>query len=906
MTDREPLIVTFEADGADRLDLVGGKGANLARMTKARLPVPPGFVLTTGAYSSFMASNGLFDLIGRKLEGLDYENSDQVETVAADIRASIMGAKVPEAITSTLAKAYGELAQPAAYVAVRSSGTAEDLAEASFAGMHDTYLDIRGEAEVFDAVKRCWASLWTARATAYRKRMGFDHATARLAVVIQMMVEAEVAGVMFTANPMTSVTEEIVINASWGLGEAVVSGMVTPDMFVLLFNGLAVRERTLGTKTLRIARDTAKTSGTIAVDVAQADRARLSLDDDQLRTLGQLGKDVTEYYGRFPQDIEWALAGDTFYLLQSRPITGVNFAWSEDMETWQAGPDDDRYLWSRTWADETWTGTVTPLMYTWRAGLFTDGHFFQMRLWDMPELNAMRRWQYHKGTVYYNCLVEDEWTKKAWPPLRKYFLLHNSPDKIEEILNAPFDIWEYVRRHLRIKALAPDASIETWIPTQYKDYIANPEFIEKANGLNTAQVAELSDAALAQYVRDGIHMERTYFENMYIGFSLHARDTMGLLGWVLENWYDGPNKTPYADVLTGVPKRTATMVENAQLWELSEEIRKSDTLMAAFRACGDASFFTKIADSDDGKAFLAEYARFMHDWGHRGHSDRDIVYARRLEDPSLDYNALSVFLGSENSSDPAIREEMINQMREKSVAAIVDNMSTKPFGALKVNFFKILLGYVHEFIMYRDNERELADRVTLAIKRGFLEISKRLMARGLLQEDMDYFYLTVDELLGLLDSSDLTPLLAAKIAGRKRDCQRLAAKQYLPPKYMRGGKPVIFESEKIQLGDGEFQGIGTSGGSITGTARVIHSLKDIGRVNKGEILVVNSTDPGWTPVFILISGIVLETGGMLAHGSCLAREYGLPAVQVEGALDLIPDGATITIAGDTGRVKILG
>jgi pyruvate,water dikinase len=897
------LVVRFDQEGADKLELVGGKGANLGKLTQAALPVPPGFTVTTEAYSLFIHENQLDKRINDILARIRYDDADDVETRTAEIRDLIVTSAMPHSVAGAIDEFYEKLgANP--YVAVRSSGTAEDLAEASFAGLHDTYLDIRGREPVLDAVKRCWASLWTARATAYRSNKGFNHFDARLAVVIQIMVEAEVAGVLFTGNPMTASSDEMVVNASWGLGEAVVSGIVTPDSFVLNSNTLKVKERMLGSKGLRIFRDPARAYGTLTEVVPELEQKRFTLNDDQLASLGEAGRQVTTYYHEIPQDIEWAFAKGSFYLLQSRPITGVEFAWNEALESWQAAPDDDEIIWSRSWADEVWTGAITPLMYSWRGSLYTHGHINCMKLWGMSHLASKRRWKYNKGTAYHNCEIEQELVKTAWSPFRAGLLTHTAPDRRDEVLKAPFNLIEYLRIHARIRGLEPSASVNKWIKYQYEEYINNPKRWAQADGLPDEGLRRLSDAELKRYIDGMIDLEREYFQDMWSGFFLHARDSMSLLGWMLANWYDGSNTMAFSDLITGVPKRTSTMEENLQLWRLSDQIRHSPELLALFRAHQGAAFFAKLEDSAKGKEFLEKYRSFAKEYGHRGQADRDIYYPRRIEDISIDYNAFQAFLGTATSVDPEAKEHEINQRRDAVIEDVVQNIRKKPLGFLKVEAFKIVLDYVHQFFMYRDNERHMTDRITFGGKRGFLELNRRLVERGIVETERDFFFLSREELYDLFDGRANTILTRSKIFGRMRDFDRFLNKDYQPPMYMKGSRTISFDTQSQDEGGGFFRGTGTSRGTIRGVARIVKSLKDIGRVKEGEILVTNSTDPGWTPVFMVISGIVLETGGMLAHGSCLAREYGLPAVQVENAMQLITDGAFITINGDSGELRV--
>ena len=301
------LVVYFGEEACREPALVGGKGANLALLTQAELPVPEGFCVTTEAYSAFAQAVNLDRRVGELLGKLE-QDAESLETLSAELRRFIETAALPDTVADGIRSAYQRYGSDD-YVAVRSSGTAEDLAGASFAGLHDTYLDIRGADAVVAAVMRCWASMWTARAISYRRSKGFDQVAAKIAVVVQRMVEADTAGVMFTANPMSAATDEIVINATWGLGEALVSGIVTPDEHILDRATLVAKEHRVGSKEARVVRNAAG-AGTITEAVPEGQRARLALAEPQLRQLGELGQRVTALYKGVPQDIEWAMIGD--------------------------------------------------------------------------------------------------------------------------------------------------------------------------------------------------------------------------------------------------------------------------------------------------------------------------------------------------------------------------------------------------------------------------------------------------------------------------------------------------------------------------------------------------------------------------------------------------------------------
>jgi rifampicin phosphotransferase len=899
MTD----ILKFDDDGSTTHALVGGKGAHLGRLTQAGFPVPTGFSITTAAYSEFLSVNGLDKELATRVKDLAYEDAQKLQEQTTAIQDLITGAAIPKGMAEAIGSAYAAMGDDT-FVAVRSSGTAEDLAEASFAGLHDTYLDVKGEKGLLKAVKDCWASLWTARATAYRHNYGFDHAEALLCVVVQQMVDAEASGVMFTAHPFTAETDRIVINASWGLGEAVVQGIITPDEYVVKAGTLEVVERTIGSKALRIVRDQETGSGTITEDVPDAERSRATLTDDEAVELAELGRRVEAYYDGFPQDTEWALADGSFYLLQSRPITGVEFAWEADIND-EGIPVPDDTVWTRAVADEWNTGVLTPMYYTVRWLQSIDTGFRNMaRSCGLDDLAKSRAFLYHRGAVYFNANRERSWIEKtSLPFLRSNEALGLVPPRWrEDVMASPLRWSDYLKMIAQIavgdsKAMKTVKLLEEWR--------ANRHIVE---GKTKEELRHLSDAELQRYVMRHQEYELQWSDDCCISLMLFYRDLGSLLMWICKNWYDGPSTSVFVDLLSGARERTDTQVENLALWQLSEQIRSSARLSDLFETYENGDFFVAVteAEDEDVKEFAEAYAEFLKVNGHRGHADRDLIYPRRCEDPGIDYRALRMFLNVENPTDPTENEGEVNQRREDAYDEVVANLRRKPLGFLRAEIFKLAFDHMHRLIVVRDNERYCPTDVNaMAVKRGVLEIARRLLERSLIDSERDIYMLGWNEAGELLsgNTSNLK-LVKAKIAARTRDVDRFLNKEAMPPKFLQHGKPVDLDVV-VDHGDGVFAATPTSRGVVTGKARVVLQLADIGRVQQGEILVTFSTDPGWTPVFLLISGIVTETGGMMSHASCLAREYGFPAVQLPGASQSIPDGATITINGETGLITIL-
>jgi len=904
MTDQTAAIIWFNQPLGVELAHAGGKGANLGRLTQNGFRVPPGFVVATEAYGAHIDAAGLRDRTRDLLAGVDYGDPEALEALAGDIRGMIMAADMPAAVRTSILAAYAQLGA-GKFVAVRSSGTAEDLTGASFAGLHDTYLDIHGAERLVDAVKRCWASLWTSRAVFYRHSQGFDHFQISIAVVVQEMVESDVSGVMFTGNPVNAATDQIFINASWGLGEAIVSGIVTPDEYIVRHRDLALLNKSLGSKEVQIVRNRQAGSGTVEQSVAPERRIVAALNEAQIADLADLGRAIQAAYGEFPQDIEWAMRDGTFYVLQARPITGVDFSWDADVTDSVQGNDDGvawDELWSRTFPEEMWTGAISPLMFSWRCWGLNQCHSLGVHTFGYPELDytTRRLWTYYRGVSYYNCKADKDLISIAVPPPLRAGMLSKLPsDWQEEAQNASFDWGRYIDSFLRVERNRPDMGYNWWKAIR-DDFIRNPEYRAMTRPRSRAELGALCDTELRQHLADVMREEIASYDPPWNGLLYYMRDALGWLAWICENWYTGGRATIFMDLVTGTRHPTVTTEDNFAVWDLANVIHKSPELKSLFQKYPDTRFFTYLDQCRDGPAFREKYAHHVRERGHRGHPDRDIYFARRADDPMVDLRLIPALMGT---PDPRIQERKMAERLEENIRHVHDTLAAQPMGEFKSRLFTFLIDFAHNSIEYRDNEREVMDWSTYAIKLAFEEMGRRCHDRGRLADPVDCYFLTMDELYAVMDDRANMTLAAAKIAARKKNFHDIDTKRVHPSTYLQFGRPAVVDLPDVGAG-GLLRGKTTSVGKVTGTARVVTELKQIGRVQKGEILIVHATDPGWTPVFMMIRGIVLETGGLISHGALLAREYGLPGVQIEGALQLIPDGATITLDGDAGVVII--
>lgn len=897
-------VVQFGDPEATDAQRSGGKGSNLGKLTRAGFPVPPGFIVSTAAYRDFVRDSGHEDAVVGILSRIDYANAEDVEAKAHSIRALLSVAAIPAPVRIAVQAAYRQVAD-GQHVAVRSSGTAEDLAEASFAGQHDTYLDIRGEDSLFDALRRCWASMWSARAIAYRQQRGIAQTSIGIAVVIQKMVSSEVSGVMFTANPVTGAVNEIVVNSSWGLGEGVVSGILTPDQFVLDQNTLSIKSVTIGSKAIKVVRNPETGVGTVEQSVAAAQLMQPTLSKGELHRLATLGRGIQAYYEGYPQDIEWALADGEFHILQARDVTGVEFSWDEDLDRYEACPPEvPDTVWTRMWSDMVWPGAVTPLFYSMRAEMLQRMHTSALRMWGFNDVARLRMVKYDKGRVYYNSAVDYGNQSKFIPPvLRKMGLLAHMPDAWhEQIKTEPWSWTAPIIVLLRVCLLDPAHR-----PLKVYDHLYEVmrTRVGEAEGPGTEQLRAMPDAELQPCLLSRIMLQKEFVEDQWTLFILYFPVALTLFKLMIQRWYDETDQWIINDLFVGIPEPTATLKENLELWNLAEKIRRSEVLSSLFAQHQGRAFFERAASVPEGKAFCESYSRFVEEFGHRGHSDRDIYGDRRRENPGIDYANFRVLLTGE-SHDPKATLQALIARREAATKTVITSIRRKrPFAGLKVLAFNRLHRWLLKFWEMRDNERQYVDRITLSKKRVVCEVGRRLNERGILSDD-DFYFLSKEELFGVLRSGRCDRLTKEKIVARRRNFQRVAGGAK-GPKYIQNRRYVDLDGEVTSTNatDTAFRGIGTSRGTVTGIARVVSSQKEIGRVRKGDILITSATDPGWTPVFLVISGLVLETGGTLSHGACISREYGIPAVQFPDAMSVIKEGSLISLDGEAGEVRIL-
>lgn len=826
----------------------GGKGANLGELTRAGLPVPAGFVVTAGAYRAALAASGLDERIAARIAALDAHDLTAIAAASAEIGAWIVAAPVPDTLATAIERAYAELCAresadtDALPVAVRSSATAEDLPDASFAGQQETFLHIRGAATLLEHVRRCWASLWTAQAISYRASMGFDHGAVALAVVVQSMAPAQVAGVMFTANPVSGRADEILISASYGLGESVVSGSVTPDTFVLAPDG-AVRARALGAKETRIVPDGA---GTRTEPVPADQRARFCLSAADLHALAAMAARVQAHYGA-PQDTEWALSNGRLALLQARPITTLAKQSAPAIDL--SAPPINRKVFGVKQLLEYWPEPPTPLdisffRETSRSSAVLYGMFGMRPARELPE--PVEQPDGRIGARISN-------------PTFTPAALWQIPGRLLFTFGDPLARWQVVRS-------AMDQAEARWQASfiDNTDAAARGRLIEQAMG----EFGELLGRRFGAVFFSGIK----YLLQIKL-WTLIAAGRAGAAQ--LED-----------RLMRAAPFRTA--LQNQAVTRLAQ--------VAAAHGKTSPEFEAALA------AFMDEWgtrpARGMATLPSTPSWREDPAQVLGLVDALLaDPDALAL--------EAALRREEADYQAARAQAGASIWAPLRGWFRTSLERARSGL-VAREDSLFRmealtDAIRRLAQSLGVQLAEGgkideagdvFFLLASELEAVG--AGTIDAHERIARRKRGY----------AAIAAAHERGEHWLVATGSVAPEVVIDRKAAQRAAQSA--GGNTLSGLAASAGQITAPVCVIRGPHEFGRMVKGAVLVAPFTAPAWTPLFRLASAVVTEIGSPVSHAAIVAREYGIPAVvAVPGATSTLRDGQCVLVDGTRGVVTIV-
>lgn len=927
-------ILPFSSDTSDEasLALAGGKGKNLVELARAGFAVPPGFIVTTEAYRLFVAENRLQARIlalAAAIPATDTSTGDtsELEAASTEIAALFEEGAIPPEIANEIASAY-HMMRPhlsgltgssanAVYdppVAVRSSATAEDLPGLAFAGQQDTYLNVVGESALLGAIRRCWASLWTARAMAYRMRNRIESGEVALAVVMQEMVRSEVSGVAFTANPVTGHRAEIVIDASYGLGEAIVSGQVDPDHYVVDTRTWKITKRKLGMKELAIAPREGMEGGTQRVERKEGLQEQ-ALSDKQITELARIAKSIEGLFGA-PQDIEWAWASEgaaeRLYLLQSRPITSLyplpESAKRGQDNTGSTNNGDSPRVYVNFNFIQGVTGPFTPLGIDALRLIFSGVrdllHIESPVQAFLPDAGGrlfidftdpVRDRLLHKLVLSFLAQIDPG----AQQTLRRLIEEGRfAPRVLLTPRRALLLIWGVLPVLLNVtRALLRPETVRPRVLATAEHFVSGVE--------RHTRVAQGLAALLRSMERDLPRAEQVSIAVMPT--VLPAFAAIPLVDRWLTGWL-GEKPGAALQLMRGLPGNI-TIEMNLKLWAAAQRIRADGTTLQFMRTHSVKSLVEAYRRGELPTTAQSALERFLGEYGMRGVGEIDLGKPRWRDDPVQIVDMLFGYLRLE---DPDLAPDTVYKRAAEEAERLAEQYIARAgktrFGWLRSRLLAGTIRRMRTLGGLREAPLFYLVRVNDIYRSALLDSARGLVGEGKLEAAEDIFFVPLDRLKDFARGKKLD--LKAVVAENRADYEREQARRQVPRILLSTGE-VFYEGMRRATeeragteSEREMVGEAVSPGVAEGRARVILDPHDA-RLEPGEILVCPSTDPGWTPLFLTAGGLVMEIGGMITHGSVVAREYGIPAVVgVHQATTRIKTGQRVRVDGNRGRITI--
>lgn len=860
-------ILGFREMDKTKVALAGGKGANLGELSRIDgIEVPVGFCITTGAFRQ-VAEGAVMDKLLERLSVLTVADKNEIANLGRQIRMAIEQAPIPEAIREEIGRFVSKLGEGSAY-AVRSSATAEDLPNASFAGQQDTYLNIIGLETILNHVSKCWASLFTDRAIIYRIQNGFDHRKVSLAVVVQKMVFPEASGILFTADPVTSNRKVTSIDASFGLGEALVSGLVNADIYKVR-NGEIIGMKVAAKK---VAIHALQQGGTQEVEVGIELQRLQTLTDDQILRLEQIGRRIEAHFG-FPQDIEWCLAEGAFYIVQSRPIT--------TLYPIPEAEDDGNHLYVSVGHQQMMTDAMKPLgLSTWR-------------------LTGPRKMAVAGGRIFMD-VAQD-----LMSPVGKKVVL-DVLGKSDPLVRAA--VMEILERGDFIPNNVGEAIQPASGPPQHDFFSLNaydPSIVHELIGRSEASIAALNEnirtksgTDLIDFILDDLQQRRTQADPQSFGVIVTA---MNATLWINEKVNEWLGEKNVADMLLQSVPNNVTSEMGLALLDVGDAIRPYPEVIEYLQNTTDNDFPDSMAGLRGGKEARNAIRGFLAKYGMRCTGEIDITKPRWSEKPAT--LIPSILSNIKNMGPGASKQKFAQGLSEalRKEEELLGRLRQLPDGEQKAEEAKRMIDLMRNLAGYREYPKYGIVSRYFIYKQALLQEAERLVQANVIHEKEDIYYLDFDELRELIRSQAIDYEL---IIERKEE-YRLFVKLKPPRVITSDGEVLTGKFDKEYLPAGAIAGLGVSSGVVEGRARVILRMEDA-ELEEGDILVTAFTDPSWTPVFVSIKGLVTEVGGLMTHGAVVAREYGLPAVVgVEDATRLIKDGQKIRVHGTEGYIELL-
>ena len=850
----------------DQVWRVGPKAANLSLLMSAGFPVPAGFAVTTDAMDEYISANGLAKQVDDLLDQVDLAPLEEATSHAQELRGLVLAGMLPDSLAGPIRAAFQGLGGTP--VSVRSASTMEDRPDVTFAGQHDTFLNIQSEDALWDALKRCWASLWTDRAVHYARALGISPKQIKMSVLVQKLVHADVAGVAFTINPVTGDVSQASISASFGLGEATVSGLVTPDHVLVQREPFRVLEYQVGTKSGRL--DPQQGGGTTLVELSAEQQAVACLTPEQALRVAALAYEVESHVNNGPQDVEWAMEGDSLLLLQARPVVQRD---SHDEGVGWESPVPGAH-WRRNWRLGEWlSDPVTPLFGTWM----------------LPVLVASRE-EFGTGELGWEARASFSMPKPWHCIVNGYF--YTRQDRPGEFGSRVAGMGQGERAANRGRA--NKEYLDRW----RREHL--PPYLETFQQHLKFDIAGASSQELISFLDHLLNESGEFWHLMApIGYGFELSGFNPFYEAVVP-----PEGRPYYTAFF-VGFMSKPIEGQELLHSIAQRVKRDTQLSRRFLGSTPQALVTAFKELPD---WLQQQVQtYSDEYGHQVYS-LDVYLPTAGEALDGTIAAIQGYVQSDVPSPRAAIEESARR-REEAVSQVFKALEDRPQDQ---QYLREAMEGFQACAAVREDAAFYFQRPWPLVRRSVLELGHRLAKAGVLEEAQEVFFVERDELRGSIESierGERVPPLHEVAVGRKRTWERqrkLAAPDRIPADFLVDGLDATFGVVQDE-GGARIVAQPASPGRGRGPVRLVRGPEDAVRFVKGDILVTSAASPALTPLLLLAAGVVTEAGGGASHSSLVARELGVPAVVNAGiATQLLRDGQMVEVDGTRGIVTLLG
>lgn len=874
-------VLGFQEIDRTRLMEVGGKGANLGELSRIKgIRVPEGFCVTTAAYQRIIYGHDGLARMMDELQQRTVAEGQKIRAICEQIRHCIEETPIPKDVAEEINGYLSRLGEENAY-AVRSSATAEDLPNASFAGQQDTFLNIRGKEAIFHHIKKCWASLFTDRAVIYRIQNGFDHRRVSQSIVIQRMVLPQAAGILFTADPVTANRRVLSIDAGLGLGEAMVSGLANADTYKVRDGQIIEKKIATQEKAIYAVNE----GGTREMPVALENQKAQTLSDDQILRLEQVGRTIEAHFN-CPQDIEWCLSEGNFFVVQSRPITTLYPV--------PVSKDGKFRVYMSYGHRQMMTDAFKPLGISFFLLLdkwlgrpemsVAGGRFYKDMSHELS--SSIARKVTISGLAQVDVLIQ-----------RAFLNLLKRKDLMKKLARGKTSVMNFGRGGIVPMLIQFMKLNQQNDPAAVRELIANNEASVQA--LRQSIAGKSGDDLFDFINQDHRELTDIMFEPRSVAAAFVGINAVNWVNKNMEKWLGEKNT---ADILAQAAPNNVISEMGLDLLDVADVVRLHPAVIEYFRRANDETFFEDLAGLEGGEAVSRALRVYLEKYGMHCSGDIDITRPRWSEKPT---QLIPLIFADIQNFAPGAHQAKVEQGKreaEQKAQEFIKRLEQLPGGRQKAKQVRRQISVLRNFIGYREYSKHALLQRYYIYKQALLKEAEGLVKKGVIRDREDIYYLSLEEFREVVHTNWVDDNMITHRKAEHEVHQKLT-----PPRVITSEGEIISGEYAVgSIPKGALVGIPVSSGVIEGRARVVTSM-DEAKMEEGDILVTVFTDPSWSPLFVSVKGVVMEIGGVMTHGAVIAREYRLPAVVgVENATKRIRDGQMIRVNGTEGYIEILG